>query len=226
MSHIIVQMGIAGEETLTDYAAGIRCRAMQHGIDMPVVANTADRTEGASVHGSILLEHEVDNPTEVAGDDADQGPEHRREEGGAEPELHGALRPEEDARQEVAAEVVRAQGVIQAGVLEPLQDGRLEGVLLEAVGVVLGIVPEEHLVLVVGRDVRADHTKAENDDADDEGGGADLLRRQEAPQGAQDPDGPGRLFGLFEVGDPAGGELRGFAHAEAPSTVTRGSMTK
>ena len=65
MSHIIVQMGIDGEETLTDYADGIRCRAMQHGIDMPVVANTADRTEGASVHGSILLEHEVDKASPI-----------------------------------------------------------------------------------------------------------------------------------------------------------------
>ena len=62
MSHIIVQMGttITGDETLPGYENGITCRAMQHGIDMPVVSNIADRTEGASVHGSMVLEHEVD----------------------------------------------------------------------------------------------------------------------------------------------------------------------
>ena len=62
MSHFIVQMGttLTGDETLAGYENGIRCRAMQHGIDMPVVSNVQDRTEGASVHSSIVLEHEVD----------------------------------------------------------------------------------------------------------------------------------------------------------------------
>ena len=62
MSHFIVEMGtnLTGDETLPGYDDAIRCRAMQHGIDMPVVSNKADRTEGASVHGSIVLEHEVD----------------------------------------------------------------------------------------------------------------------------------------------------------------------
>ena len=65
MSRICVDMGIEGEETLTDYADQITCRAMQHGIDMPVVSNVADRTEGASVHGSIVLEHEVDKASPI-----------------------------------------------------------------------------------------------------------------------------------------------------------------
>ena len=61
MSHIIVDItDIEGEETLTGYENKIKCRAMQHGIDMPVVAKGTDRTEGASVHGSIILEHEID----------------------------------------------------------------------------------------------------------------------------------------------------------------------
>ena len=63
MSHIIVQMGanLTGDETLTGYVDGITCRAMQHGVDMPVVSNKSDRTEGASVHASIVLEHELDS---------------------------------------------------------------------------------------------------------------------------------------------------------------------
>jgi type VI secretion system Hcp family effector len=65
MSHIIVQLGIEGEETLSGFESAITCRAMQHGIDMPVVSNIADRTEGASVHGSIVLEHEIDKSSPI-----------------------------------------------------------------------------------------------------------------------------------------------------------------
>lgn len=51
---------IVGEETLTDYAGQVRCHSMQHGIDLPVVATGTDRTDGASMHGSLVLEHSVD----------------------------------------------------------------------------------------------------------------------------------------------------------------------
>ena len=61
MSRFAVEItDIEGEETLADYAGQIRCNAMQHGIDLPVVATGTDRTDGASMHGSVVLEHEVD----------------------------------------------------------------------------------------------------------------------------------------------------------------------
>ena len=65
MSRIIVQMGVEGEETLIDFKDQISCRAMQHGIDMPVVSNATDRTEGASVHGSVVLEHDIDKASPI-----------------------------------------------------------------------------------------------------------------------------------------------------------------
>ena len=61
MSHIIVEItDIPGEEGLTGFEGQITCRAMQHGVDMPVLAKGSDRTEGASVHASIVLEHNID----------------------------------------------------------------------------------------------------------------------------------------------------------------------
>jgi len=64
MSHFAVEIsGIGGEESLADYAGTITCRSFKHGIDLPVVAKGADRTDGASIHGSIVLEHEIDAAT-------------------------------------------------------------------------------------------------------------------------------------------------------------------
>ena len=64
MSHFAVEIsGIGGEETLSDYAGAITCRSMKHGIDLPVVAKGSDRTDGSSIHGSIVLEHEIDAAT-------------------------------------------------------------------------------------------------------------------------------------------------------------------
>ena len=61
MSRFAVEItDIEGEETLTDYANQIKCSSMQHGVDLPVVATGTDRTDGASMHGSIVLEHAVD----------------------------------------------------------------------------------------------------------------------------------------------------------------------
>jgi type VI secretion system Hcp family effector len=61
MSRIAVEItDIDGEETLTDYLDQITCSSMQHGIDLPVVATGTDRTDGASMHGSMVLEHAVD----------------------------------------------------------------------------------------------------------------------------------------------------------------------
>ena len=61
MSRIAVEItDIDGEETLTDYADQITCTSMQHGVDLPVVATGTDRTDGASMHGSMVLEHAVD----------------------------------------------------------------------------------------------------------------------------------------------------------------------
>ena len=64
MSHFAVEVtDIAGDETLTDYVGQIKCTSMQHGIDLPVVATGTDRTDGASMHGSMVLEHAVDSAT-------------------------------------------------------------------------------------------------------------------------------------------------------------------
>ena len=64
MSHFAVAItDIPGEETLVNWLDQITCRSMKHGIDMPVVAKGADRTDGASMHGSIVLEHDIDAAT-------------------------------------------------------------------------------------------------------------------------------------------------------------------
>ncbi|MCY3811461.1 MAG: type VI secretion system tube protein Hcp [Gammaproteobacteria bacterium] len=64
MSHFAVEMtNIPGEETLTDFAGQITCQGMSHGIDLPVVAKGTDRTDGASLHGSVVLEREIDSAT-------------------------------------------------------------------------------------------------------------------------------------------------------------------
>lgn len=74
MSQIIVQIpGIAGEETLAGYEEQISCTSLKHGIDMPVVASATDRTEGASVHGTIDLEHEVDKASALLRDACARG---------------------------------------------------------------------------------------------------------------------------------------------------------
>ena len=64
MSNIIVEIpNVPGESTLEGYVDQIDCTAMQHGIDMPVVAKSTARTEGVSIHGSVTLYHEVDKAT-------------------------------------------------------------------------------------------------------------------------------------------------------------------
>ena len=64
MSNILVKIpGIEGEATLPGYEGQIQCQAMQHGIDLPVVSQGAARTEGASIHASIMLVHEIDKST-------------------------------------------------------------------------------------------------------------------------------------------------------------------
>lgn len=52
--------GIDGDETLTDYEDQIKCSSIRHGIDCPVIATGTDRTDGASMHGSVVLEHALD----------------------------------------------------------------------------------------------------------------------------------------------------------------------
>lgn len=61
MAHYAVEIdGIDGDETLTDYADQITCSSMMYGMDLPVVAKGADRTDGASMHGIVVLAKEVD----------------------------------------------------------------------------------------------------------------------------------------------------------------------
>lgn len=64
MSHFAVEItNITGDEGLADYANQITCHSMKHGIDLPVVTKGADRTDGASLHGSVILEHSIDSAT-------------------------------------------------------------------------------------------------------------------------------------------------------------------
>ena len=64
MSHFAVGMtDVAGDEKTTGYENTIRCHSMQHGIETPVVANGANRTDGASIHGCIVLGHDIDAAT-------------------------------------------------------------------------------------------------------------------------------------------------------------------
>ena len=62
MSNILVSIpGIQGDAVLPGYEGQIQCVAMQHGIDLPVISQGAARTEGASIHGSVVLTHEIDS---------------------------------------------------------------------------------------------------------------------------------------------------------------------
>ena len=61
MSDIMVQIGgMEGESSLTGFEGQIECLSMRHAIDLPVVAQGATRTEGASRHGAIELLHSFD----------------------------------------------------------------------------------------------------------------------------------------------------------------------
>ena len=60
MSRFAVAMsGIVGDETTAGYENAIRCHSMRHGIEMPLV-DGANRGAGVSIHGSIMLGHDVD----------------------------------------------------------------------------------------------------------------------------------------------------------------------
>ena len=67
MSTILVYIpGIPGDgesRTIGTAQRTIRCTAMQHGIDLPVVTKGSARTPGYSVHGSVTLKHELDQAT-------------------------------------------------------------------------------------------------------------------------------------------------------------------
>ncbi len=61
MATVMVSIGsVQGESTVSDYEGQIQCVSMRHAIDLPVVAQGAARTEGASHHGAIELVHAVD----------------------------------------------------------------------------------------------------------------------------------------------------------------------
>ncbi len=64
MPHFAVVMaGIVGNETTTGYENAIRCHSMRHGIEMPVAVDGTNRGAGVSIHGSIVLGHDVDRAT-------------------------------------------------------------------------------------------------------------------------------------------------------------------
>lgn len=58
-----VDADIKGDSAVAGYAEAVACTGMQHGIDLQVVSAAATRIEGASVHGSIILQHRVDRAT-------------------------------------------------------------------------------------------------------------------------------------------------------------------
>ena len=61
MSDVMVNIGsIAGESGMRGYEGQIECVSIRHAIDLPVVAQGATRTEGASHHGAIELTHTID----------------------------------------------------------------------------------------------------------------------------------------------------------------------
>ncbi len=64
MSDIVVKIdGIDGESLQPGFENQIECVAMTHVVDLPVVAKGAMRTEGASRHGAVELEHSFDKAT-------------------------------------------------------------------------------------------------------------------------------------------------------------------
>ena len=66
MSDIQVEFDTAeipGDSAVAGYEDAIACTGMQHGVDLQVVSAAATRIEGASVHGSITLQHRVDRAT-------------------------------------------------------------------------------------------------------------------------------------------------------------------
>ena len=67
-TYLVCISDIPGEGTsqvigATTYTTPIECSSMQHGIDLPVVAKTASRAAGYSMHGSIAFRHALDKAT-------------------------------------------------------------------------------------------------------------------------------------------------------------------
>ena len=64
MSRIAVKIDtIGGDIVGTDYAGQISCTGMQLGVDLQVVSHGTQRTEGASIHGAVMLAHAIDKAT-------------------------------------------------------------------------------------------------------------------------------------------------------------------
>ena len=67
-TYLVCISDIPGEGTsqtigATTYTTPIECSMMQHGIDLPVVAKTAGRAAGYSMHGAIAFRHALDKAT-------------------------------------------------------------------------------------------------------------------------------------------------------------------
>ena len=67
-TYLVCISDIPGEATsqvigATTYTTPIECSSMQHGIDLPVVAKTAGRAAGYSMHGAIAFRHALDKAT-------------------------------------------------------------------------------------------------------------------------------------------------------------------
>ncbi len=74
MSDILVKIeSINGESSLTNYDGQIECVTMRHTIDLPVVATSSTRTEGASGHGAIELTHAIDRASPLLRAEASAG---------------------------------------------------------------------------------------------------------------------------------------------------------
>lgn len=64
MSNIYVKIpGVPGEATTPGYGEQIECTGMTLGIDLPVIPTGSARSEGASIHGAIELQHVLDSAT-------------------------------------------------------------------------------------------------------------------------------------------------------------------
>ena len=64
MSTIYVKIpDVPGEATTPGYVGQIECTGMTLGIDLPVIPTGSARSEGASIHGAIELQHQLDKAT-------------------------------------------------------------------------------------------------------------------------------------------------------------------
>ena len=171
------------------------------------------------------LQDEVDEAAEVAGGNADDRSDHRRQGCRGEAEVERPPCPHEQPREQVATLVVGPEGVRPGRVREPQERRRADLLRVRAAAIVVRVHDAERLVLVVRRHVRAQHAQHQEDDGHAEADRADLLLSHEPSEARHGLPDPGPLLLVAGHLQVVLLESHARCHSAAP-TVTRGSIRK